>query len=715
MKDPSLFIEDIYVQGMNYALTIRSGIALGSLIEIKAPKLPHSYQLITAKQIPGENSIANFSVPVLAEKKLSYIGQPVAILTGPERTRLEELAADMEIIADEEEPVFLESSPERAETLVKREIISGEAERFFGENAKIISGSYTTGIQEHWYPEAHGALAIPPRLRTAGSASEHGKNKAPKAKKDAEAITVYTASQWPFHVKHSVARVLGLNSAMVKIHPSCLAAHLDGKIWYPSLIACHAALAAWIRGSPVKLLLTREEDFIFSPKRNRSDIEIKSSIGEKGEILSSLIKLKLDLGADGVFEDEIIDQSCIGALGACNHRNFSISGAAIRSNIPAQGPMAGFGLSQGLFAAERHISHIADSIGQDPAEWRKQNYADINLAIGINLKEKAPLPELIDSVTAMSDYKRKWASYELLRNRRREETWTFAGDQLRGIGISTGFQGNGFLNNDEGGSGNCSAELTLEKDGSLEIKTSIIPSGDNETWLILANEILGVDPKMVKLNNSGEVPDSGAGTLSRNIGLITRLVERCCMAIKKQRFHDPLPITVKRSLKPAKAPGWVPEQKIDPEAFSRPGWAAAVVEIEIDQVTLEPKIRGIWLAVDGGKIISMRRSHWTLRTGIIQALGWTCREQVYYREGKISSDLYRGYNITGLSEVPPIFVDFIRNDTDIPRGIGDLPFCCVPAAFVQAVSQAMDHHFQKIPLNAMDILEVGRLKLTEPV
>ena len=691
---------------MIYALTIRSSVALGSLIEIKAPKLPGSYQLITAKQIPGENSLANFSVPVLAEKKLSHIGQPVAILTGPERTRLEELAAGIEVIADEEKPVFLDSSGE-SDAIVKREIVHGEPDLFFGEMTTLVSGSYTTGIQEHWYPEAHGALVIPPRPKTGGSAAGHVK------RRDTETFTVHTASQWPFHVKNSVARVLGLNSTMVKIYPSCLAAHLDGKIWYPSLVACHAALAAWIRGSPVKLLLTREEDFIFSPKRNRSDIEIKSSLGERGEILSSLLKLKLDLGAFGVFEDEIIDQSCIGALGAYNHRSFAISGAGIRSNIPVQGPMAGFGLSQGLFAAERHFSHIADSIGQDPAEWRKQNYSGINLAIGMGLKEKAPLPELIDSVTAMSDYRRKWASYELLRRRRREETWTFTGDPLRGIGISTGFQGNGFLNNDEGGSGNCAAELTLEKDGTLEIKTSVIPSGGNETWLILADEILGVNPKMVKFNNSVEVPDSGAGTLSRNIGLLTRLVERCCTAIKKQRFRDPLPITVKRSLKPGKAPGLVPNKKIDPESFSRPGWAAAVVEIEIDQITLEPKIRGVWLAVDGGRIISMRRSHWTLRTGIIQALGWASREQLYYREGKISADLYRGYNITSLSEIPPIFVDFIRNDTDIPKGIGDLPFCCVPAAYVQAASQAMDHHFQKIPLSAMDILEAGRQKLTE--
>ena len=681
---------------MMYALTLRSPVASGRLIEIKTPKLPNPYKFITAKQIPGENSLAYFPIPVLAESRLSYAGQPVAIIVGPERTMLEELAADTEIITEEKEPVFFETETEKQEISIRRDIVSGEPERFFGEGAKIISGSYSTGIQEHWYPEAHGALAIP-----AGHAE------------DEAALLVYAPSQWPYHVKKSVAAVLGLSGAKVMLQPTCLAAHLDGKIWYPSLIACHAALSAHISGSPVKLMYTREEDFLYSPKRNRAKIDIASSIGEKGEILGSSVKIKLDLGAEGIFEDEIIDQTCIGALGASLSRNFSIKCEGIRTNIPSQGPMAGFGLSQGLFAAERHISHIADSLGQDPAEWRKQNYSVDKLAIGTSLVEKAPLEELIDTAAAMSDYRRKWASYELLRARQHEETWKLSSDPVRGIGISTGFQGTGFLYNDEEGNGNCAAELILEKDGSLEIKTSVGTSGSIEIFKTLAHEILDVAPEMIRFVNSNEAPDSGAGTLSRNIGSITTLVERCLQTMKKRRSHEELPITIKRSVKPVKEPGWISGQKIDTEAFARPAWGAAVVEVEVNPIILRPRTRGIWLVVDGGKIISMRRAHWTLRTGIIQALDWASREQVYYEDGKIPPSLYRDYTITSLLEVPPIHVDFIRSDAEQAKGIGDLPFCCIPAAYIQAVSQAMDYNFKKIPHNAVDILEAVKTKTTE--
>ena len=714
MNNPAEFVEDISVQGMLHALTIRSPVSRGTLSSIECPKLPNSYHLITAEQIPGKNELADFVVPILADKDLSYIGQPVAILAGPDVTKLEDFASKIKIIAREENPVLSCQVYGPEDIIVQRNIRDGEANKVLAKGGKIVSGNYTTGIQEHWYTEAHGAVAVP-SIQPGGAANTAEKD---KDKKDEAALLVYTATQWPFHVSRSIAGVLGWDSGKVIVSPTFTAVHLDGKLWYPSLVACHAALAAWVTGSPVKLMLTREEDFLYSPKRNWTEIEIYSALGEKGEILGSTVRVIMDLGAQGVFEDEIIDHTCLGSLGVYNHRAFRIDGVGVRTNIPPQGPLAGFGLSQGFFAAERHISRIADALGQDPAEWRKNNFLKRNqrLAVGTTLKDSVPLAELIDASAGMSDYYRKWSSYELLRNRRKGTEWDFGTEPLRGIGISTACQGNGFLYNNETGAGNCAVEMTLEKDGSLKIKTSLVSSETAclDTWGNLAREILGVDPALIQLiNNTGEAPDAGAGTLSRNISSVTRLVERCCTTIRKQRFRDPLPITVKRSLKPGKEPGWAADTYINTEAFAHPSWGAAVVEVEIDPVSLSPLVRGIWLAVDGGKILSQRRARRTLTTGIIQALGWCCREQISYKEGKVPPEFYRNSDILTPAEIPPINVDFIWNDTADPKGIGDLPFCCVPAAYVQAVSQAMDHSFEKIPLDVRDIWAAGKLKQTE--
>jgi CO/xanthine dehydrogenase Mo-binding subunit len=249
-------------------------------------------------------------------------------------------------------------------------------------------------------------------------------------------------------------------------------------------------------------------------------------------------------------------------------------------------------------------------------------------------------------------------------------------------------------------------ELTLEMDGSLEIKTSMVSSNKEHTflWQNSAAEILAIEPDAVRVvsDNTTTSPDSGPATLSRNITLITRLVERCCAAIRKQRFRDPLPITVVRSYHPGKMPNWE-GKPMDHNGLSHLGWGAAAVEVEIDPIEYIPRIRGAWLCVDGGRILSEPKARRSLTSTVIQALGWASREHIQYENGIIPLKQIHGYNIPVLQDIPPIHIDFIWNDVVTPKGIEELPFSCVPAAYVQAVSQALDHNFEKIPLDATDI------------
>jgi CO/xanthine dehydrogenase Mo-binding subunit len=140
-----------------------------------------------------------------------------------------------------------------------------------------------------------------------------------------------------------------------------------------------------------------------------------------------------------------------------------------------------------------------------------------------------------------------------------------------------------------------------------------------------------------------------------------------------------------------------------------------VAEVEIDPVEYTPKIRGVWMSLDGGKILSQRQAWQSMRLSIIQALGWASRERVNYENGGIPAEQFFGYDLPDLQEIPPIHIDFIWNDTTSPKGIGDIPFNCVPAAFVQAVSQAIDHPFERLPVTARDIWDAGRQKQSEEV
>jgi CO/xanthine dehydrogenase Mo-binding subunit len=223
-----------------------------------------------------------------------------------------------------------------------------------------------------------------------------------------------------------------------------------------------------------------------------------------------------------------------------------------------------------------------------------------------------------------------------------------------------------------------------------------------------------VEKSQVKITYSASSIDSGPAFLSRNVAVITQLIKQCCEDIRKQRFRDPLPITVRRTVKPEIFSPWNnKEENADSRAFSNPAWGAAVAEIEIDSISFNPRVRGIWLIVEGGKILSQTRARQSLRIAAIQALNWASREQIIYKNGEIPQDIIKSYELPFPEEIPPIFIDFLSNDNAGPKGIGELPYSCIPAAFVQAVSQAMDHPFEKIPLKAGDVWEVEKYKKAE--
>jgi CO/xanthine dehydrogenase Mo-binding subunit len=224
-------------------------------------------------------------------------------------------------------------------------------------------------------------------------------------------------------------------------------------------------------------------------------------------------------------------------------------------------------------------------------------------------------------------------------------------------------------------------------------------------------------------------PDAGPASLSRNITVVTKLVERACLAIRKQRFRDPLPITVRRACRPVKTPSWNNGLNgsnrsggsggfidfIDQNALAHLGWGAAVVEVEIEPVEYVPRIRGVWLGVDGGKILAEGRARRSLKFAVVQALGWASREKIAYDEGRIPDRQIRSYDIPNPRDIPPIQIDFIWTEAALPKGIGELPYSCVPAAYVQAVSQAVDHPFTGIPLTARDIWDAEQAKRPEGV
>jgi CO/xanthine dehydrogenase Mo-binding subunit len=607
-----LFVDDIRLDNQYFAISIRSQAAGCKLKDIICPALDSQYRLIRAADIPGIKNLADSSIPVLAEENLGYIGEPVAILVGPDAVKLEELAA--EIIVELEDapppvpeasdassngndsvkpPVFSLTEPE-AEIAVQimRNIdasipppahkekpldAASPAEDADAPDTPpepeppVITGTYRSAIQEHWYSEPHGALANP---------TDSG-------------IAVYTATQWPDHVKRSVAAALSLSEEDVSLETADTGLHFDGKIWYPSLIAVHAALAAFIMKQPVKLMLTREEDFRFSPKRTETVIEFSTRLNPDGEPAETDIKVRAGFGAGSFFANEMLDNIAKAAAGYYKLGNIKLSADAVLTNLPPAGPFAGFGTAQGVFALERHIAKIADAQGLDCGEWRNQHYNE----------KKAPVDEIVklsENLITHSDYRRKWAAYELLRDQ--EKMTGKKMNPRRGVGITT---------------------VIYE-----DVKPSFVAED------------------AARVNH--------------------------------------------------------------PEAGARPPIASAIIELEIDNIDFSAKIRSLWMSVCTGILNDKRTMRRKLLQNIVCALGWTAFEKLDYKDGKIDETDYFHYNLPVQSAIPRIHISLSErgSEENNPEVICELPYCVIPAAYLQALTQACNHHFESIPVFSRDIWSV---------
>ncbi len=664
-------LSDFPREGAVYVGTVRSTVSRGSIASLSLPHLPRGFLAVTAKDIPGSAFLraAEASVPVLAADTVSYRGQPIALIVGPDRLKVEEAIALTGVALIEEEPEFRFESCDSERVVSSARLAAGDVEAALQGSARVVEGEYRFGAQDHYYPEPQGAVAA----------------------FDYDKLVVFSSTQWPFHVRDSVASTLGVRREEIVVRPTSLACHLDGKLWYPSLLACHAALAAILSGSPAILTLSRTEDFLYTTKRAPCLVSLRAGIDAGGRLTALDARVMVNTGAYAPFADELASRTAKAVLGAYACPAVRVISRAVRTDLPPMGAFVGLGTGPAAFAVERLAEDCAIACDMDPSEWRALNAAPRgDKTLGGTLKRAVPFTTIADRLLAISDYPRKRSSFELIRKRRPDP------EIPPGFGIGLAFAPQlapgGFGRQ---GSETPAVELTLAKDLSLTIKTSLHPSGaaTAELWKETAASLLDIKTSRVFLEppSTETVPDSGPDAVSRGVTVVTRLIVSACEALSARRFRDALPLTARKAQR-ARSSRAAPESPLDEAS-----WGGAVVELELDPIDYAPLVRGIWLVAKAGRILSAESAMRTLKHDAAQALGLCIGECLDLSSGPPEPDDLWRYRLSRIKDAPRIVVDFIEDESD-PKGLGELAYTLVPAAFANALSQALDAPWNRLPL-----------------
>ena len=167
---------------------------------------------------------------------------------------------------------------------------------------------------------------------------------------------------------------------------------------------------------------------------------------------------------------------------------------------------------------------------------------------------------------------------------------------------------------------------------------------------------------------------------------MTYLIKKSCLEIQKKRFHSPLPITSKKTITPAMKKNWNKEL-FSGIPFHTTSFAGIIVEIELNPDTYKTKIKGIWLVIDCGEILSIKAAENTIRLAIQKELLTLMKDE----------SLSLPYQCLRVC-----FVESKNNSGQI----GDLVHKILPAAFTNALSQAISDAIYKIPVSEETLYKI---------
>ena len=552
-----------------------------------------------------------------------------------------------------------------------------------------------------------------------------------------ERLVLCSSTQVPFHVRRMVAPLLGLPVKRIRVlKPRVGGAFGAKQEMLIEDIVGHLVLAT---RRPVRLELTREEEFVSSRTRHAGTITFRSGVTAEGRLVAQDLKVVGDAGAYGVHGFTVLSLTGLRGLSSYNCPAKRYTCDVAYTNRPVGGAMRGYGAPQGLFALECHMDDIARALGLDPVELRRQNWVgvgdplDIVLRLGERVTVTDVAPEDLPRVTSCgTDECVAQALRAIGWDRRSDPAWREPADRphiRRGIGFALCMQGSGIAYVDMG-----AASIKLNDDGSfnLLVGATDLGTGADTVQAQIAAEVLGVPvddiivysadtdltPFDVGAYASGTTYISGMAVKKAAELVRTRIAER---AARLLGLGDPSSIELRDRF------AWAPDgrsvalselalRSLHTEeqeqimatashlAHESPApFAAQLAEVEVDVETGQVTVTKLVIAVDCGVAINPITASGQVEGGMVMALGYAlCEELVLDDAGRPVNPRFGPYWIFRADDTPPTEVFLVQTiEPSGPFGakaVGEIPVDGVAPAVRNAVLDATGVAVNTLPL-----------------
>lgn len=684
------FYSDLSASGMLYARIIRSPIKKGIITSVTHPDLPADYYIFTARNIPGKNLMDTplGKVPILSEGNVSYLGEPIGILAGPDEKKLNQYFSELQIGFDRNSIDYYFSVNDSSRKKEDNE----EIQELFSPlitSREILWGNEKKSIDE-LFKKADPATVVESQCSYALAQLHCSETSGSLCTYEDSILTVFTPTQWFSSLRTILSESLAIKAENIIVKKTKSFSNGTNGIYFNSVITAQTALVSVLTGKSTKLVYTRNEQETFMDSMQPIQFRHRSILEPDGTIKVLDINIKMDAGFINPFCQEIIDRLVIASCGCYRPKNLRVNACAERSYNPPSSIDLRQIDSAAFCAIENHMDTIARTIGIFPTDLRVKNFMTAKSRSSSRKTKEAPFPfsfdierplETMDILVKQSDFNRKFFFYneecKSRKNLLEDNKKITTSAPLKGIGISCAYEGSCYYGSQIYGHDQ-SLEVTMENEQSVEIHCPSVSDSIELIWKKIVSSVLDVNMGSVKINNSFLTEDEPLSPESvyNNISVMTELLNKCCVYLKKKKDEKKFPATVRRSISAKEKNEW-DKENFSGKPFHSTSFAVCSVETEMDRSIYREKIKSINIVISGGKILNLSSAENSVKLAILKVL------RSFIKDDEINAE--------------KIHIAFLQSEQP-PKQIGELVFQVLPSAIMQAINQTINCRITQIPM-----------------
>lgn len=697
-------------QKLAYAFMVQSTVPNGTLTAVdqttaeRAPGVIAIFTPFNAPKLPvgKPQPPAKRSLSVLQDTKVSYNGQPIAVVVA--ESLVEAMAAarllDIKYATEPAQLDFLgrlgEARLPKTRSRDPNREKRGDPDQALAGAAVKLEQTYITPVQNHNPLEPHGTIAW----------------------WEGEKLSVYNSTQYISGDRMTLARVLNLAQDDVRVTCPIVGGGFGskGSAWSHVILA---AMAAKLTQRPVKLVLERQQMFGPVGARPMTVNMIKIAANHDGKITAIKHDAIIHASVLEDFIEETVGPSRMLYQSGSNETSLKV----VEMNVGVPTFMRAPGQSSGTAVLEIAMDELAEKLKMDPVQLRMVNYADRDLS-----EDRPWSSKHLDLCYKQAAERFGWSKRKSTPGQISE------GNELIGYGMATAtYPANRSAAN---------ATVRFLPNGRVFIGsgTQDIGTGTYTIMQQTAAEALGLDISLLDIAlGDSTLPKAPVSGGSQSAASVLPAVQAACKQAQlkagdlaigdpQSPVHNALPVDVTVSKgrvflkndpskgenltaliarnggKPIEAQDSA-EPGEDMTSMTKVSFGAVFAEVAVDKSTHMVKVRRIAATYDVGTLLNEKTGLNQLMGGLVWGVGFALEEETHFdpNTGRTVNENLAEYHVPvnrdiGILDVTVLNIPDMKFNPLGARGIGEIGNTGSMAAVANAIYNATGKRLRHYPI-----------------